>query len=285
MAQPRPSCTLILDIDERLYSEDVKLEVNRCYSYVCTTLVRSHPAGEGEPANTARILAKLGTRKYVHSSDEGADELWNDVMERWIYNEFHKIGNNMVIYNRRQRETGGVELYFDWIEVELENGALDLCFRMDSTSFIAPEHSELCTQVRAALNAGALGEGVTKVWLPSEASYARQVEAYEAAKAEIEAQKAAEEAAKAEAERQAKEAAEAEAAEAFLESPELVAEEEKEAAGGETREEIREEVEAKYAMPEADFAIDYAVWTVEYADGSHRDFDSAAGAFVDAAEA
>lgn len=283
MPQPRPSATLILDIDERLYSEDVKLEVSRCYAYVCTTLVRTHPAGEGEPQNTARILAKLGTRKYVHSADEGADELWNDVMERWIYNEFHKIGNNMVIYNRRQREIGGTELYFDWIEVELENGALNLEFRMDSTSFIAPEHSELCTQVRDALNAGTLGEDVVRVWLPSEASYAKQQAAYEEAKAEMEAQKAAEEAAKAEAERQAAEEAEKAAEEAFLESPELVAEEE-EAEEGETYEEIRAEVEEKFALPEADFAIDYAVWTVEYADGTRRDFDSVAGAFVEDAE-
>ena len=162
MAQPRPSCTLILDIDERLFSEEVKLEVGRCYSYVCTTLVRTHPASDGEPVNTARILAKLGTRKYVHSSDEGADELWSDVMERWLHNEFHKIGNNLVIYNRRQREIGGVELNFDWLEVELENGALTLAWRLDSTSFIDPERSALASQVRALLNGGALGEGVVR---------------------------------------------------------------------------------------------------------------------------
>ena len=33
MAQPRPSLTLILDLDERLDSEDVRLEIDRCYSY------------------------------------------------------------------------------------------------------------------------------------------------------------------------------------------------------------------------------------------------------------
>lgn len=284
MPQPRPSATLILDLDERIYSDDVKLEVDRCYAYVCTTVVRTHPAGEGEPVNTARILAKLGTRKYVHSSDEGADDLWNDVMERWIYNEFHKIGNNMVIYNRRQREIGGTELYFDWIEVELENGALTVAFRMDSTSFIAPEHSELATLVRTALNDGTLGENVVRVKMPSDASYAAQVAKAEAEKAEKEAEKAAEEAAKAEAARKAAEEAEKEAEDAFLESPELVAAEEK-AEEGETYEEIRAEVEEKYALPEADFPVDYTMWTIVYADGTERDFDSAAGAFVPAADA
>lgn len=280
MAQPRPSCTLILDIDERLFSEEVKLEVGRCYPYVCTTLVRTHPASDGEPVNTARILAKLGMRKYVHSSDEGADELWSDVMERWLHNEFHKIGNNLVIYNRRQREIGGVELNFDWLEVELENGALTLAWRLDSTSFIDPERSALASQVRALLNGGALGEGVVRVQMPSDASYAQQ--AAQAAEEQAAREAAADEKAarKAEEERLAAEKAEQEAEAAFLESPELVAEEEKEA-DGETYEEMRAEIEEKFAMPEADFAIDYAAWTVVYADGSQRDFDSVAGAFAE----
>ncbi len=32
MAQPRPSLTLILDIDERFDSEETRLEVGRCYT-------------------------------------------------------------------------------------------------------------------------------------------------------------------------------------------------------------------------------------------------------------
>ena len=106
MAQPRPSLTLILDLDERLDSEDVRLEIDRCYSYVGSTLVRTHPACDGEPQNIMRFLVKLGTRRYLRAEDEGADELWNDVMERGFYNELYKVSNNMLIYNRRQREVG-----------------------------------------------------------------------------------------------------------------------------------------------------------------------------------
>ena len=65
MAQPRPSLTLILDLDERLDSEDVRLEIDRCYSYVGSTLVRTHPACDGEPQNIMRFLVKLGTRRYL----------------------------------------------------------------------------------------------------------------------------------------------------------------------------------------------------------------------------
>lgn len=280
MPQPRPSCTLVLDIDERLYSEDVKLEVQRCYAYVCATLVRTHPATEGEPVNTARMLAKLGTRHYLHSTDEGADELWNDVMERWIYNELHKIGNNMVIYNRRQREIGGTELFFDWVEVELENGALTLAWRTDSTSFIAPECALLASRARTLLNEGACGENVVRIQMPSDASYERQQQQAAEDRARIEAEKAAAAEAEAEAARQAAEEAEKAAEASFLESPALKAEEEAAEAEGETREELREEIEEKYALPEADFAVDYTLWTVVFEDGTERDFDSTAGAFA-----
>ena len=272
MPQPRPSCTLVLDIDERLYSEDVKLEVQRCYAYVCATLVRTHPATEGEPVNTARMLAKLGTRHYLHSTDEGADELWNDVMERWIYNELHKIGNNMVIYNRRQREIGGTELFFDRVEVELENGALTLAWRTDSAL--------LASRARALLNEGACGENVVRIQMPSDASYERQQQQAAENRARIEAEKAAAAEAEAEAARQAAEEAEKAAEASFLESPALKAEEEAAEAEGETREELREEIEEKYALPEADFAVDYTLWTVVFEDGTERDFDSTAGAFA-----
>ena len=51
-----------MDIDERLYSEEVKLEVGRCYAYVCTTLVRTHPLAR-RPVNTARI--RLPARHFA----------------------------------------------------------------------------------------------------------------------------------------------------------------------------------------------------------------------------
>lgn len=278
MAQPRPSGTLILDIDERLDSEDVRLEVNRCYPYVCPTLIRTHEAAEGDPANTARLLVKLGTRKYVHSADEGADELWNEVIERWIYNAFHKLGNQMKIYNRRQREIGGTELYFDTLELELENGALTVALRLDSNSDIEASCASLVSAVRAALNEGALGEGVVSVLMPTDESFAQQAAVAEVAKAEREAEKQAAEEAERQAEAEARAQAEAEADENFLESPELAGDDAEPI--GMSEAEVEAEMEAKFGFPEADFAIDFTLWTVSYVDGTKRTFDSAAGSFV-----
>ena len=173
------------------------------------------------------------------------------------------------------------------------------------------------SRVREALNAGALGQDVVAVTLPSAASYEKQyaagMVALEARKeAEAAAARAAEEAAAAEAE-----AAERAAEESFMASPALVAEaaeaalEAEEAADivvrariahdleeverGEldkTAEEIvaeriaeeahlGEDIQKKYALPDADFAVAFDQWTVVYADGSTRDFDSTSGILAD----
>lgn len=283
MALPHPSLTLVLDIDERLDSEELRLEIGRCYTHVCLTLVRTHPACEGEPQNIARFLVKMGTRSYWNSSDEGADELWNGIVERWIGNELYKVGNNMRIFNRRQRDEGREPLDFHWVELDLQNGQIAVLLRCDSTSAVDLEASKMVTMLRDACNEGALGDGVARVLMPSPASYEQQREAGLAAKAQREAEEAAR--LQEEAERAAAEAAAAEriAEEAFLESPALSAHQGDEA--GEAPEEADavgggEVVEDLYALDEADFALEYRVWQVEYADGSVRIFDSETGSFA-----
>lgn len=276
MPQPRPSCTLIMDIDEGLVDEEMRQEVARCYTHVGTALVRPH-ASSPDSENTMRLLARLGNRKYLHSDDEGADELWDEVMERWFYNQFHNVGNNMVIYNKRQEEEGTPELFFDWLEIELEDGDLYVRLHLDSNSTIAPEKSALVTAARTAYNDGTLGAGVTRISMPAPASYAEQRDAGLAAK---EARVAAEEAA-AEAEEAAREAEAAkkaaEAEENFLGTPQET--DEDRAAAEEA--EYRAELENRYGVPEADFEIDYTLWEVEYADGSTRAFDSKTRKFAD----
>lgn len=278
MAQPRPSLTLIADLDERLATEDVRLEINRCYSYVGSTLVRTHPAGEGDPENVIRFLVKLGTRDYLHADAEGSDELWNDVMERWFYNELHKVSNNMRIYNRRQREIGNPELTFDWIDIELQNGQLHALLHCDNVSGIDAETSKLLTQLRAVYNSGAFGEAPVRVLMPTPTSYAEQLEAGLQARAlRLEQEAAAREAAAAEA-RAAAEAAEALAEEAFLESPSLLdAKDGSDDAASCTDTAEGSTAESPFALDEADFPVDYRVWLVEYADGTARTFDSETG--------
>lgn len=317
MAQPHPSLTLVLDVDERLDTEDLRLEVGRCYAHVCPTLVRTHPAGarahadagsgpaggqpangqpaDGRPVNVARFLVKMGTRVYLDPSVKGADELWSNVMERWIRNQLHKVGNNVRIFNRRQRDEGRPELSFDWMELELQNGQLSVLLRCDSTGAVDPDAAALVTAVRNAYGAGRLGQGAARVLLPAPAAYERQRAAGLAAKAQrqAEAAKRAQDEACRKAEQA--EAAEREAAESFLESPRLAAEQATANAPGDAAGSGRKaeaggpqadgnEDTHRFDADEADFALDYRTWQVEYTDGSARTFDSRTGAFAAEAE-
>lgn len=286
MAQPRPSLLLVLDIDARLDSEDLRLEINRSYSYVGSTYVRTHESRAAEPSNTARMSVNLGTKRYLALDDESSNELWNDCMERWFYNAFHRIGNNMKIFNRRQRDIGESELIFDQLDIDLENGAVHAIMRLDSTSGIDPSANTYLTSLRQVLGEGTLGEGVVNVLMPSPSSFIRQQEAGAASKAEREH----EEAERREAERTAtiaqREAAEMLADEAFLESPALLARSTDDCAQPKTVTEMSGvDNEAAFALPEPDFAIDYSVWAIEYVDGSVREFDSTTGCFLESGAA
>ncbi len=309
MAKPHPSMALLLDLDERLVDNDLRLEIDRCYSYLGTPVVRTHPAGEGAPENTIRMMVRVGAREYLDSTAEGADALWSDSIEHWLLNQVHAVENQMKIFNRRQREEGRDELTFTWLEVELAGGRLTVRLRLDSSCGIDPADSVWVTRVRAALNEGALGEGVVAVQLPSDASFEQQ---YVAGMAALAARKVAEEEARAAEEAAAAEAAEAEAAAeaAFMASPALVAEAEEAAKEAEeatdivvqariardleaaergelekTPEQIvaeriaeeahlGEDIQKKYALPEADSPIAFDQCTVIYADGTTRDFDA-----------
>ena len=317
MAKPHPSMALLLDLDERLVDNDLRLEIDRCYSYLGTPVVRTHPAGEGAPENAIRMMVRVGAREYLDSTAEGADALWNDSIEHWLLNQVHAVENQMKIFNRRQREEGRDELAFTWLEVELQGGRLTVRLRLDSSCGIDPADSVWVTRVRTALNEGALGEGVVAVQLPSDASFEQQ---YVAGMAALAARKVAEE----EAARAAEAAAAAEAAEAeaaaeatFMASPALVAGAEEAAKEAEeaadivvqariardleaaergelekTPEQIvaeriaeeahlGEDIQKKYALPEADFPIAFDQWTVIYADGTTRDFDAIRGVLAE----
>lgn len=311
MAKPHPSMALLLDLDERLVDNDLHLEIDRCYSYLGTPVVRTHPAGEGAPENTIRMMVRVGAREYLDSTAEGADALWSDSIEHWLLNQVHAVENQMKIFNRRQREEGRDELTFTWLEVELAGGRLTVRLRLDSSCGIDPADSVWVTRVRTALNEGALGQNVVAVQLPSDASYEEQ---YVAGLAALAARKEAEEAAA-----RAAEAAEAEAAAeaTFMASPALVAEAEEAAKEAEeaadivvqariardleaaergelekTPEQIvaeriaeeahlGEDIQKKYALPEADFPIAFDQWTVIYADGTTRDFDATCGVLAE----
>jgi hypothetical protein len=182
MALLRPSLMLILDLDERLATTETTLEIKRCYTYIGTPLIRTHApeVGEGVTSedapivNTARMMVNLGTKKYLHSADEGADELWDTVVEQWIGNMLHKIGTTMRAFNKRQRKIGLPEVVFDRFNVELQASEFVVSLHTDPQSYIDEGLKSLVTQVRGLLNDGKLGTDVKMFVAPTDESYETQ---------------------------------------------------------------------------------------------------------------
>lgn len=176
MALLRPSLTLVLDLDKRLATQETILELKRCYTYIGVPVIRSHetPGGDDAPLESrARILVGLGTRQYLHGDDEGADELWESVVEPWIGNMLRKIGCNMRAFNVRQRKIGLPEVVFGRVDVELQGGELVVSLHTDPQSFVPEALSAQVGLARTLLNEGTLAQAAC-VLMPSDASYEEQ---------------------------------------------------------------------------------------------------------------
>ena len=282
MVMIRPSLTLVLDLDERAAGKETILEIKRNYAYVCTPVIRTHAAeSEDEPVrNTARFIINMGTYKYLLSSDEGADDRWNEIVEPWIGNMFHKVGNTMKVFNDRQRKIKLPEIIFERVNLEMQGGAFNVSLHTDPISFINPELNAQVGLARMLLNDGTLA-GAVQVEAPSDASWQTQNES--AWNAWIE-----------------------EHPEALEPTPEPEPETEGEPEEQLTREEwLERDKEAKSyentAVPvtdseslppipreeeeeepeQFDFDVDYHIWNVTFEDGTTRIFDANERSFVE----
>ena len=283
MALLRPSLTLVLDLDERAAEPSTLLEINRSYAHIGTPVVRTHaPAAADAPVrNTARLLVNMGTYRYLNNDDEGAAERWTAIVSPWIGNMLHKVGNNMKVFNDRQRKIGLPEMTFDTLDVELQGGALVVALHPEPNGFIDPATRELVDEARALLNEGPF-EAAVRAEIPCADDYRAQREAAWSTWIEEHPE---EQAPKGEA------ATEEDAPK--TEAPQK------------TREQLlAEDIEAKSyentAVPPTDapdlprparkeedepepftFPVAYDRWAVTFADGTTRTFDRTAAAFVD----
>lgn len=253
----RPTLILQMDLDESVYSDDVVAEIKRSYSYVAPSVVKSHETGDTAPENRMRFMVRMHSA-YWRSSDEGADEVWNEVMRKWLKNMVYKVSNTMVAYNRQRRQRFEQQLVFDWLEVEFSDVLLSMRLNADCS---LEEHGavDIAEHLRALVNDGTLEGDIACVCVPSHESYEAQLAAVEAARAEEAAAQAAEEAERAGADVDADEpAADAEGAEA----------------------ECAEEAPREPEPEPVNFDIDTTIWGIEYADGTYSQYNTETNEFV-----
>lgn len=264
----RPSLILRMDLDERLFNDECVSDIKRSYSYVAPSLVQAHKPADGQrPENVMRFMIKLH-RAYWDKSDEAAQQLWEGVMPKWLHNMFSKVSNTITAANSVRAENGQPAFPYHWLELEFGDDAL-VAVKTGSDSSFPADAVDMVERVRDLMNAGALGQDIACVRIPSRASYEAQLAAAEQAQAEAAA---------------AADAAEQdETAGQTAEQPQVAAPADtaEPAAAAAPADAVADQPsEPAFAMPELPaFDVDYGTWGIEYADGSVREFDAAAGAF------
>ncbi len=263
----RPSLILRMDLDERLFNDECVSDIKRSYSYVAPSLVQAHKPVDGQrPENVMRFMIKLH-RAYWDKSDEAAQQLWEGVMPKWLHNMFSKVSNTITAANNVRAENGQPAFPYHWLELEFGDNAL-IAVKTGSDSSFPADGVDMVERVRDLMNAGALGQDIACVRIPSRASYEAQLAAAEQAQAE--AVVAAEQ---------------GDSAGQVGEQAELAsvtAEQAVDVAGtaAEGQADSADPAEPAFAIPELPaFDVDYGTWGIEYADGSVREFNVAAGAF------
>ena len=313
----RPSLILNMHIDDREYSEDLKAEIRRSYSYVSPSMVDTQEVDDEYVENVLRFLIRL-RRKYWDPSDPEAKEQWDGVMPKWLHNMFNKVSNTMVASNKIRRNDGKRPLIYNWIELEFDDNAV-MAIKSGANSAIPAEAEEFVEKARTLMTSGGFGDGeIACIRMPSRAYYqaqlAEKVEELKAAEAAAAAEAAEKAAAEAAETAEGEAAADAQPADAAAEGAQQVADatavvaeaatEEVAAApegaeaestvsatmtvpvaeGEEAEVEVEAEVETEPEKPltplAPDFDADYSIWGIEYADGTIREFDSEANTFL-----
>ena len=249
----RPSLILRMDLDERLFNDECVSDIKRSYSYVSPSLVQAHKPVDGQrPENVMRFMIKLH-RAYWDKSDEAAQQLWEGVMPKWLHNMFSKVSNTIIAANNVRAENGQPAFPYHWLELEFGDNAL-IAVKTGSDSSFPADGVDMVERVRDLMNDGALGQDVACVRIPSRASYEAQLAAAEQAQAE---------------------------AAAVAEQGESAGQQDERAVDAAAAADTADAAEPTFAMPELPaFNVDYGTWGIEYADGTVREFDAAAGTFA-----
>ncbi len=171
----RPSLTLVLDLDEHLASEESIQEIKRTYAHIGTPVIRTHPptTNDAAPINVAQLRVSMGTYRYLQPFDEESEARWSEIVEPWIGSMLHKVGNNMKVFNDRQRKIGLPEIVFERIELDLQGSELVIDARLNPTCMIDPALRTQVRRARAMLSKDAFTEAV-RISMPPDDEYERQ---------------------------------------------------------------------------------------------------------------
>lgn len=283
MPNLHPNMNLLFDLDATWDSPEARAELKRSYAFVVGNMeLTRHEAAEGEPVPENAIDLRISLHSpYWDGNDEGANRNWPG-FKTWLDSKLRKVSSVLVGVNAAREKKGDEPFAFGWMVLDLlSNLKVEVHLKPDSS--VDRRTMELVEEVRARMAAGELGTGrVARVTVPSRPAFQEQLrkaieeEAAAAAAAQAEAE-AAERAAVRPAENAVSADAPAEECEAAPDDcmAEPVTETETETGEAPSPDAAPQAAPKHPLIPQ--FEIDYAVWDVEYADGTVARFDSRTG--------
>ena len=224
--------------------------MKRAFVHLAPTAVRSHAAAD--PACNVLQLKVNFSKRYWDPADEGAPEMWAHVKE-WLAGKRYFVGENIKGFNKSRGERGEQTVDYRRIDLLMAGNTLHVAVEPGCE---LPAFEDMAERLRDLMAQGAIGRAPAEVFAPSDASLARQRDAW---------RKACEDAAAGQREGAASGQVEPAADERPTGAPEPEPE--------------GREASGREAPAAAPMAVDYGVWGVVEG-SSQREFDPARGAWL-----
>ena len=259
-----PSLIEKISLDVREGNRAVIDDLKRSYPYVGPVSVTTHAASD-PVCNVMKLIVRM-SKPYWAADEQGA-QMW-DAVYGWLDGKMYKVASTMANFNKSRAEKDQQTVTFDRLELDMKPYLFGMMLAGDDT---LPEAEDLVGRFRELLNAGVIEGEVARVEMPSAASWAVQHAAAE------EAMRAAT-AAEADASPKDAETEEAPIADRTpIEEETPAGDSEASAPCAAAGEPAKQPTLApRVVVP----AVDYTLWDVVFADGTVRQFDSVAGAWL-----
>lgn len=289
MSTPHPSLILRMDIDQREFTDSLKDEIRRSYSYVATSTVGAHEPVGDDLENILRYDIKL-RQDYWDETDAQQQETWESCMPKFLRNMIVKVDNTVRAANETYVERGRNPICYAWTEFKFADNAL-LAFKVKRNCTLGVDRVAAIENIRHLMSTGQLGEGIACVRVPSRASYEAQKAALlesiaEKERAEAQVETLAAEGTEIPVELQSRAQAEI-AGEVLVQADDVALWErsvDPEQKGGEACQAVPAEGADLETQPQenryVNFDADDAIWGIEYRDGTVREYDSRSGCFI-----
>lgn len=256
-------------LDTREHNDEVAADIKRSFAYVgpVTVTARAPQGADAPVCNELRLICRM-SKPYWTDEGQGA-EMWQ-AMRTWLEAKALKVAATVENFNKSRGEAGRQTVDYDRVELDMKPYVLGIaCTQADTL----PDLVGCAQRLRELLVGGVVPADAVRVDIPSAASLDAQVQA---AKAAAEAAKAAEQDVQEAAGEGAAEAGEA----GEGEQPEADAPAAQPAADAEAADAPAAQPERLPHASDGLEQLDCTLWDVTLADGSVRTLDSVAGAWV-----